>query len=423
MNVHSQNEHSAEIVKGRPRFGATQVSHMSLLTHRTPLLLAALALLLAACGAKGAGSAGQGPMGPAPVGVVVAISEPVALTTELSGRTSAIETSDVRPQVSGVIQARLFEEGTVVRKGQPLYQIDPATYQAGLQTAEAGLAQASAALEAARLAAARSTTLRAQGWVAAQTDDQTQAAFRQAQANVSAQQASVRQAKIALQYTRVLAPISGRIGRSTVTPGALVTANQATALATIQDTSRIYVDVNQSASDLLKLRRDMASGKLGPSGTARVTLKLEDGSSYPLPGALQFADVTVDQGTGSVGLRAVFPNPDGALLPGLFVRATLGTGVAQSGILIPEAAVTRDAKGQAQVYVVGGDNKAALRTLSLGPTYGGRWLVTSGLISGDRVIVEGLQKVKPGGAVMPQLITAQPAAPQTTAPQTTAPKS
>jgi membrane fusion protein (multidrug efflux system) len=379
---------------------------MKFLANRQPLLAALLALTLAACGAKSAGPSGQGPMGPAPVGVVVVTTEPVGLTTELSGRTSAVETSDVRPQVSGVIQARLFQEGAYVRKGQPLYQIDPATYKATLQTAEAGLAQANAALDAARLAAGRSTKLRAQGWVAASSDDQTQAAFRQAQANVSAQQAAVQQARISLQYTRVLAPISGHIGRSSVTPGALVTAGQTAPLATIQNLDRIYVDVSQSATELLKLRSDMASGKLGPAGTAQVTLKLEDGSTYPLTGTLQFADVTVDQGTGSVGLRAVFPNPKGVLLPGLFVRATVSTGVAQSGILIPQPAVTRDAKGQAQVYVVGGDNKATLRPLTLGPTYGGRWLVTSGLQPGDRVIVEGLQKVKPGGAVQPQLIAA-----------------
>ncbi|MDB5430374.1 MAG: efflux transporter, family, subunit [Caulobacter sp.] len=381
---------------------------MGIFNHRgVSAAVLMVSLLLAACGAKSQPGGGAGQQGPAPVGVVVVHTEPVSLTTELSGRTSAVQVSDVRPQVSGVIQARLFQEGAYVRAGQPLYQIDPATYRAGLDSALAGLAQAQAAAEAARLKAARSTKLVSEGWVAPQTNDDAQATYRQAVAAVSAQKAAVQQARIALQYTRVLAPISGRVGKSSVTPGALVTAGQAAALATIQNLDTIYVDVTQSAADLMKLKRDMASGELGAPGTAQVTLILEDGSVYPTPGQLQFSDVTVDEGTGSVSLRAVFPNPNGVLLPGLFVRARIAKGVAASGILIPQASVTRDNKGQAQVYVVGGDNKATPRILILGATIGDKWQVVSGLAPGERVIVEGLQKVRPGAAVQPQLIGAK----------------
>lgn len=367
----------------------------------------ALAISLSACGAKGGAGAGMGMGGPAQVGFVVAQIQPVGLTADLSGRTSAYLVSDVRPQVSGVVKARLFEEGALVRAGQPLYQIDPATYKASYDSAQASLAQAQAQLTTAKLKADRYKDLVAINAVSRQDNDDAQATYQQALANVAAQRASVQQAKINLDYTHVTAPISGRIGKSTVTPGALVTANQAAALTTVQDVSKIYVDVTQSASDLLKLRRDMADGKLGRSGSAEVTLTLEDGSTYPTPGRLEFSDITVDPGTGSVGLRAVFPNPDGTLLPGLYVHAKLSKGVTSTSMLIPQAAVSRTPTGDATVYVVGAGDKAEIRQITATQTIGDKWLVTSGLKPGDRVIVEGLQNVRPGAAVKPAAIAAQ----------------
>lgn len=364
----------------------------------------ALSLLLSACGAKAPG--GPDPNAPAEVGVVAVRTEPVNLTMELSGRTSAFLVSEVRPQVNGVIKARLFQEGANVRAGQPLYQIDPATYRASLDSAQAALAQAQATATSAKLKADRYKELVAMNAVSQQDNDDAQAAAQSAAANVQAQRAAVQQARINLGYTQVHAPISGRIGKSSVTPGALVTANQAAPLATVQNLDRIYVDVTQSAADLLKLRRAMAVGAVGAPTSAQVRLILEDGSTYPLSGTLAFSDITVDEGTGSIGLRAVFPNPDGVLLPGLYVRAQLNQGVATSGILVSQAAVSRDPKGSATVYVVDAAGKAQLRPISVSRTVGDKWLVTGGLKAGERVIVEGLQKVRPGAAVKPTAIVA-----------------
>ena len=369
-----------------------------LLRRGGPAFLAiSLALSLAACGSK------AGPAAPpaTEVGVVTVRTQPVALTAELNGRTSAFLVADVRPQVSGIIQKRLFQEGALVRRGQALYQIDPATYRASLASAQAGLAQANAALGSARLKADRYKDLVAINAVSRQDNDDAQAAFKQAEANVAAQAAAVQQARISLGYTRVLAPISGRIGKSTVTPGALVTADQAAALATVQDLNQIYVDVTQSAADLIKLKRDLAQGQLGRSGAADVSLILDDGSTYPITGRLQFSDITVDPGTGSVGLRAIFPNPNGVLLPGLYVRARLSKAIAPAAILAPQAAVTRDAGGQATVLVVGPGDKVESRVIVVSQTVGDNWLVTGGLKAGERVIVEGLQKVRPGAPVKP----------------------
>lgn len=357
----------------------------------------ALALLLSACGAKPQG--GPDPNAPANVGVVVIRTEPVNLTMELSGRTSASLVSEVRPQVNGVIKARLFQEGSNVRAGQALYQIDPAIYRASVDSANAALAQAQATATSAKLKADRYRELVAINAVSKQDNDDAQAAAQSAAANVQAQRASVQQARINLDYTQVHAPISGRIGKSAVTPGALVTANQATPLATVQNLDTIYVDVTQSAADLLKLRAAMAKGSVGAPASAQVRLILEDGSLYPIAGRLAFSDITVDEGTGSVGLRAVFPNPNGALLPGLYVRARLDQGVATSGILVSQAAVSRDAKGSATVYVVDATGKAQLRSIAVSRTVGDKWLVSGGLKAGERVIVEGLQKVRPGAAV------------------------
>ncbi len=371
---------------------------LDLLRRGGPAFLAiSFALSLAACGSK------AGPTAPpaTEVGVVTMRTQPVALTAELNGRTSAFLVADVRPQVSGIIQKRLFQEGALVRRGQALYQIDPATYRASLASAQAGLAQANAALGSARLKADRYKDLVAINAVSRQDNDDAQAVFKQAEANVAAQAAAVQQARISLGYTRVLAPISGRVGKSTVTPGALVTADQAAALATVQDLNQIYVDVTQSAADLIKLKRDLAQGQLGRSGAADVSLILDDGSTYPITGRLQFSDVTVDPGTGSVGLRAIFPNPNGVLLPGLYVRARLSKAIAPAAILAPQAAVSRDAGGQATVLVVGPGDKVESRVIVVSQTVGDNWLVTAGLKAGERVIVEGLQKVRPGAPVKP----------------------
>ncbi|PVM89046.1 efflux RND transporter periplasmic adaptor subunit [Caulobacter radicis] len=372
------------------------------------VLLAAVSLTLAACGqGKGGAAGGMGAGGPTPVGVVVVKTEPVTLTSELQGRTSAYLVSEVRPQVGGIVKARLFQEGSYVRAGQPLYQIEPATFQAQVNSAQAGLAQAQATYTAAKLKADRYKELVAVNAVSKQDNDDAQAAAQQAQANVAAQKAAVETARINLGWTRVVAPISGRIGKSSVTPGALVTATQTTALATIQNLDKVYVDLTQSSAELLQLQRDLAGGQLGRSGSTQVSLKLEDGSTYPVQGRLEFADVTVDQTTGSFGLRATFDNPNGALLPGMYVRATLGKGVASNGVLIPQAGVSRDPKGNATVTVVGAKGVAEIRPITVGQTVGDKWLVTSGLKVGDQVIVEGLQKVRPGAPVKAAVITAQ----------------
>ncbi|PIC01355.1 efflux RND transporter periplasmic adaptor subunit [Caulobacter sp. X] len=384
--------------------------HFQRTAATTAVGLAAIALTLAACGQKG-GAAGMGMGGPTEVGYIVAQSQTVGLTTELSGRTSAFLVSDVRPQVGGVIKARLFEEGAIVHAGQSLYQIDPATYQATYNSAAASLAQAQAQALSAKLKADRYKTLVESGAVSKQDNDDAQAAAAQTAAAVAVQKAALDTARINLNYTKVAAPITGRIGKSAVTPGALVTANQATALATVQDLSKIYVDLTQTSAELLKLKQQFASGKLGRTNSATVTLKLEDGSTYPTPGTLEFSDVTVDPGTGSVTLRAVFPNPNGVLLPGMYVRAALSQGVASGGILVPQTAISRDPKGGATVTLVGAKGPET-RPVTLGQTVGDKWLITSGLQPGDKVIVEGLQKVRPGAPIKAVPAGSAPAAAQ-----------
>ena len=358
--------------------------------------VAALAGALSGCGGK---PQAMGPMGPSPVGVEVMHTEPVNLTTELTGRTTSVEVSDVRPQIGGIIKARLFTEGSLVKQGQPLYQIDPAPYQVALQQAQATLANAQAALTTAKLKADRYKELVAINAVSKQTNDDAQAALQQAQATVQSGQAGVDTAKINLGYTSVTAPISGRIGKSSFTPGALVTAGQTTALATIQETDKIYVDINRSVADVLTMRQAIKSGSVGQADSADVNLTLDNGTVYPLPGKLQFSDVTVDEGTGTVDLRAIFPNPDGTLMPGMYVRAKLATAMAANGILVPQAAVQRDPKGNASVFVVGPDSKVVSKPIQLGQSVGEKWLVLSGLASGDQVIVTGLQKIAPGAPV------------------------
>jgi len=363
------------------------------------LLLVALfgGLLLGGCG-RGQ----QSPQSPAPEVAAVAVQpQRIVLTTELPGRTCAYLVAEIRPQVNGIIQKRLFTEGSDVKANQVLYQIDPAPFQAALDSARANLAKSEANLVVARLRADRSRGLLAANAVSQQDYDDKEAALKQAEADIEYCKAAIETARINLDYTRVTAPISGRIGRSNVTDGALVTAYQALALATIQQLYPIYVDVPQSTTELLKLKRRMEDNRLHQNGTDQNTVKLilEDGTAYPLEGNLQFRDVTVDPTTGSVVVRVVFPNPDVILLPGMFVRAVVQEGVSEQAILIPQQSVSRNPKGDPVALIVDGEGKVQQRMLVIDRAIGDDWLVSSGLASGDRVIVEGLQKIRPGASV------------------------
>jgi len=357
-------------------------------------------MCLSGCGkTQAAVNAQQSP--PPEVGVVVVQPQRVSLTMELPGRTSPFLIAEVRPQVSGIIQKRIFTEGSDVKAGQVLYRIDPATYQAAYDSARAALARAEASLATIRLKAERYRDLVKIKAVSQQDYDDADAALKQSQADVASAKAAVETARINLAYTKVTAPISGRIGRSAVTDGALVTGNQATSLATIQQLGTMYVDVTQSSADILRLKQNLASGalKTDRTGQARARLLLEDGSAYPLAGTLKFSEVTVDQSTGSVILRAIFPNPKQTLLPGMFVRAILEEGINENAILIPQRGVTRNPKGEAMVMVVGAQEKVEPRVITVARTVGDNWLVSSGLRAGDRVILEGIQRARPGTPV------------------------
>ena len=340
--------------------------------------------------------------GPTPVGVIVVREQPVALTAELPGRTSPFETSDVRPQVDGIIRARLFTEGDYVRAGQPLYRIDPATYEARVASARAALARARASTIAADGQVKRYAELVKRNFVSRQLYDNALSAAGEARADVEAQGAALRSAQIDLDRTIIRAPISGRIGRSLYTTGALVQAGQDNALTTIQRLDPIYVDIQQSSADLLRLREQMLSGEVA-SDKAPVRLKLESGSIYPMTGTLSFADVTVDPATGSQAIRAVFPNPQHILLPGMFVRGQLSQGVQARGMLVPQRAVSRDERGRPTVLVVGAKNMSEQRVIQADRTVGDDWLVTGGLKPGDKVIVDAGPLVRPGIPVKPQL--------------------
>jgi membrane fusion protein (multidrug efflux system) len=359
------------------------------------VLASSAVLALTACG-DGGKQQQQAPQGPAPVGYVVVREEPVTLTTELPGRTTAFETSEVRPQVNGLVLERLFVEGDVVHKGQPLYRIDPAPYEAQVASARAALTRARSSIASSAALARRYGELVKINAIARQEFENAQTTAAQAQADVAAQQAALRTAQIDLARTTIRAPITGRIGRSVFTTGALVSASQTNALATIQRLDPIYVDIQESSSDLLKLRQQILSGQLTRDGNAHVKLKLEDGSGYGPQGTLRFADVTVDPTTGSQVIRALFPNPNGLLLPGMFVRASLVEGTQANGMLVPQRAVSRDEKGLATVMVVGAGNKVEVRTLQTSRAIGDNWLATSGIKSGDKIIVEGGMMLRPG---------------------------
>lgn len=339
----------------------------------------------------------------AQVGVITIKPQPVSWTTQLPGRTDAQMTADVRPQVNGVILKRLFTEGDEVNAGQQLYQIDPATYKASYDTALATLAYDQAALTTARIMAQRYRPLAAAQAISQQDYDNAVASAAEAVANVASARAAVEQAQINLDYTKVRAPISGHIGASSVTPGALVTASQTTVLATVTQLDPIYVDVQEPSTLRLQLQQGFANGnmKKDAQGDVPVGLQLEDGTMYNLKGALQFTEVTEDEGTGTVMLRATFANPDHFLLPGMYVQAVLSQGVHQNGIVVPQQAVAHNTHGDATVLLVGPGNKAVLKVIQTGAAVDNQWVVTNGLKAGDRVIVDGLNALEPGAAVTP----------------------
>ncbi|MBH2680955.1 efflux RND transporter periplasmic adaptor subunit [Serratia marcescens] len=366
--------------------------------QRKTLLVLGLSLLLAACDGQNAGApAGAG--AEQEVGVVTLRGQSVTLSSELTGRVNATMTSDVRPQVDGIIKQRLFTEGAEVKAGQVLYQIDPASYQASYDQAAAQLKNAQTTVQSTRLKSQRYAALVKENGVSQQDADDAKAAYLAAVASVAQYQAALETARINLAYTQVRAPIAGRIGISSVTPGALVTASQSDALATIRALDPIYVDLTQSSAQLLKLRRQQAALQRG--AVTPVAIKLEDGTPYAHAGKLELTEVAVDEATGSVTLRAVFPNPEHELLPGMYVHATVDNGVDPKAILAPQQGITRNAKGEATALVVDEQNKVAQRTVSAERVVGSNWLIGSGLNEGDRLIVEGTSKVTIGAAVKP----------------------
>ena len=360
------------------------------------LLACASALALGGCGE-------QSPPAPPPpsVGVVELTVQNAPLMTELPGRVAALETAEVRPQINGIIRRRLFWEGAQVHAGQMLYEIEDAPYRAALGQAKGALARAQASIRATALQAQRYRDLVGINAVSRQEADNAAASAQQARADVAAQQAAVQAARVNQDFTRIRAPISGRIGRSLFTPGALVQAGQADPLATIQRTDIVYVDVTQSAAQIIDLKQAMKAGGVGVAAGARVQLLLPNGSTYPIEGRLQFSEVTVDPSSGAVTLRATFANPDGLLLPGMYVRARLVEGERSQVVLAPQQGISRDARGRATAMVVGTNNKAELRQVETDRAVGDKWIVTKGLKAGDRLIVEGLVNLRPGTVVKP----------------------
>lgn len=349
------------------------------------------------------------PEKPAPkvaqVGVVAARAQDQSVTLELSGRTRARLNAEIRPQVGGIIQKRLFEEGAQVKAGQVLYLIEPSTFQAAANSARASVARAQAAVTSAAATAARNSELAKIDAVSRQVEENSQAALSEARAELEVAKASFENARLTLGFTRITSPIAGRVETSTVTPGALVTAAQATALTTVQQIDPLYVDVTQSTTDLLRLQRELKAGKLkaatGAGAEVPIRLVLEDGSAYPHPGRLQFSGATVNPGTGAVTLRALVPNPDRTLLPGMYVRAVLEAGVVEQAVLVPQQAVTRRPDGSSSVLIVDAGNKLQKRAVTVGRAFGNQWQIESGLQAGERVVVEGSQKAKVGEVVEP----------------------
>lgn len=363
--------------------------------------LASAALVLTALATTGCDKQEAAPPAPPPAAVTVVTlkTQPITLTRELVGRVNPFLIAEVRPQVGGIVKARLFTEGSLVKAGQPLYQLDDATYQAGQASARASLARAQATLKSAQLTARRSSELVEIDAVSRQDHENAMAALAQAQADVAASQAALQGSSVTLNFARITSPIAGRIGKSSVTPGALVTANQAAPLATVQQLDKVYVDLTQSNTELLQLRKELAAGTLAPVNDVPVKVLLEDGTPYPHGGRLTFSDVSVDPTTGSFALRVTVPNPDNILLPGTYVRAQLGTGVRQQGLLVPQQGIARDPKGNASAMVVNQQGKVEVRAVQASRTIGDKWLIDAGLVAGDRVVIEGLQKIGPGAPV------------------------
>jgi membrane fusion protein, multidrug efflux system len=378
-------------------------------------------LCVAGCKTSPAADQQAPPPRPGEVGVVTLKTESVTLQTELAGRTAASLASELRPQVSGIVKARTFEEGAKVKAGQVLYEIDPAMYRAAYEEARAAVASAKATLESAKLKNDRFAELVKIEGVSKQEAEDARAAHELAIAGVAQRQAALEVARINLDYTAIKAPISGRIGKSSVTAGALVTANQPQPLATIRALDPIYVDLTESSEARLKLRAQLGAGTL-QAGSTKVKLRLGDGTMYDKDGTLEFAEVAVDEATGTVTLRAKFPNPDDTLLPGMYVRAVLDQAVDTTAILAPQQGITHDAKGNATALVVGAGDKVEVRTLAADRAIGDHWLVTEGLKPGDKLIIEGLNKVGPGMPVhATEIAAAARAAPAAAAPAVTAP--
>ena len=397
---------------------------------RIKLALLPLILLLAGCSPSDE-QKGPPPKKVAEVGVVEIAPGTQPIVTELPGRTTARMIAEIRPQVSGIIQERAFVEGANVKAGDLLYRIDPSLYQAEVASAQAALEKAEANLKSIQVKAERYAELIKINAVSKQDYDDAQAAQKQAQADIGLAKAALETARINLGYTRITAPISGRVETSVITPGALVTANQTAALTTVQQLDPIYVDVTQPSSELLRLKRDLASGKLKRIGRdeARIKVLLEDGTEYPHPGRLSFSGVTVNPTSGAITLRAILPNSEGMLLPGMYVRAQLEEAVDESAILVPQQSVTRTAKGEALVLVVNAQNKVEQRPVEVSRAVGSQWMVDAGLQAGDRVVVDGFQSIRPGDEVAPRPASAQaaavsadaaPAAPAKVAPSTPA---
>lgn len=371
--------------------------------HLAKLSAAIAAVLwITACGQapEDQGGAQGGAFPPSEVGVLEVATRSQAIQVELPGRSRAYLQAEVRPQVSGIVMERAFIEGRDVKKGDSLYQIDPATYEAALVKANADLVKAQAALATAKAKAKRSKSLVSTNAISEQDFDDAEAAYKEAKASVDVAKAAINTAEINLRYTEVISPISGRIGKSNVTAGALVTANQGQALATIQQLDPINVDISQSSAALLRLKGQLRRNELQASDDKRVELVLEDGSVYPLKGKLQFVEVSVNESTGSVTLRAEFPNPDGILMPGMFVRARINTAIDPKAILVPQKAITRNTKGEAVAMVVNKDNVIEARNVVTAEAIDNQWRITSGLQEGDNVVVQGLQKIRPGAPVV-----------------------
>ena len=381
------------------------------LTPLAVVLMLSGSLALTGCNDK---EAQQGAPHAPQVGVVTLKTEPLNVTTELPGRTAAFRIAEVRPQVGGIILKRNFVEGSEIKAGTSLYQIDPATYQAAYNSAKGDLVKAQANAQISRLTVTRYKPLLGTNYISKQDYDTAVATAAQADAAVVSAKAAVENARINLAYTKVTSPISGRIGISSVTEGALVSTGQTNALATVQQLDPIYVDVTQSSNDFLRLKQELADGSLKQAnGKAQVKLLMDNGKEYSQAGTLEFSDVTVDETTGSITLRAIFPNPNDALLPGMFVRARLDEGVNDNALLVPQQGITRNPRGDATAMVIGADNKVEIRTVTTTQAIGDKWVVTDGLKSGDKVIVTGLQKIKPGVQVTAQEVDQNAAAPAT----------